>query len=77
MSIEVDALLESWTICKEYINIKDRQAAADQLVAALTDHSLSEQEFKELVTSDSHLKRAATDILDEEEDEDSYEDYED
>ena len=76
MSIEVDALLETWTICKEYINTKDRQAAADQLVAALTDHSLSEQEFRELVTSDTHLKRAATDIL-EEEDEDSYEDYED
>lgn len=76
MSIEVDALLETWTICKEYINSKDRQAAADQLVAALTDHSLSEQEFREFVASDSHLKRAAADIL-EDEDEDEYEDYED
>lgn len=75
MSIEVDALLEVWTICKEYIGSKDRQAAADQLVAALTDHSLSEQEFREFVTSDSHLKRAAADILEDEEDE--YEDYED
>ena len=76
MSIEVDALLETWTICKEYINSKDRQAAADQLVAALTDHSLSEQEFREFVASDSHLKRAAADILEDEE-EDGYEDYED
>jgi hypothetical protein len=76
MSIEVDALLEAWTICKEYINSKDRQAAADQLVAALTDHSLSEQEFKELVASDAYLKRAANDILEEDDDE-SYEDYED
>lgn len=75
MSIEVDALLETWTICKEYINSKDRQAAADQLVAALTDHSLSEQEFREFVASDSHLKRAAADIL--EEDDADYEDYED
>ena len=75
MSIEVDALLETWTICKEYINSKDRQAAADQLVAALTDHSLSEQEFREFVASDSHLKRAAADILEDEE-EDGYEDYE-
>ena len=76
MSIEVDALLETWTICKEYINSKDRQAAADQLVAALTDHSLSEQEFREFVASDSHLKRAASDILEDEEDSD-YEDYDD
>ena len=76
MSIEVDALLEAWTICKEYINTKDRQAAADQLVAALTDHSLSEQEFREFVASDSHLKRAAVDVL-EDEDEDDYENYED
>ena len=76
MSIEVDALLETWTICKEYINSKDRQAAADQLVAALTDHSLSEQEFREFVSSDTHLKRAAADILEDEE-EDDYEDYED
>ena len=75
MSIEVDALLETWTICKEYINSKDRQAAADQLVAALTDHSLSEQEFREFVSSDTHLKRAAADILEDEE-EDDYEDYE-
>lgn len=75
MSIEVDALLETWTICKEYIGSKDRQAAADQLVAALTDHSLSEQEFREFVASDSHLKRAAADIL--EEDDADYEDYED
>ena len=76
MSIEVDALLEAWTICKEYIGSKDRQAAADQLVAALTDHSLTEEEFREFVASDTHLKRAAVDIL-EDEDEDSYEDYED
>ena len=75
MSIEVDALLETWTICKEYIGSKDRQAAADQLVAALTDHSLSEQEFREFVSSDTHLKRAAADILEDEE-EDDYEDYE-
>ena len=75
MSIEVDALLETWTICKEYIGSKDRQAAADQLVAALTDHSLSEQEFREFVSSDTHLKRAAADIL--EEDDADYEDYED
>ena len=76
MSIEVDALLEAWTICKEYINTKDRQAAADQLVAALTDHSLTEQEFREFVASDTHLKRAAVDVL-EDEDEDDYENYED
>ena len=75
MSIEVDALLETWTICKEYIGSKDRQAAADQLVAALTDHSLSEQEFREFVSSHTHLKRAAADIL--EEDDADYEDYED
>ena len=76
MSIEVDALLEAWTICKEYIDTKDRQAAADQLVAALTDHSLTEQEFREFVASDTHLKRAAVDVL-EDEDEDDYENYED
>jgi len=76
MSIEVDALLEAWTICKEYINTKDRQAAADQLVAALTDHSLTEQEFREFVASDTHLKRAAVDVF-EDEDEDDYENYED
>lgn len=77
MSIEVDALLETWTICKEYINSKDRQAAADQIVGALTDHSLSEQEFKEFVSSDSHLKRAAADILAEEDDAEEDYGYED
>ena len=77
MSIEVDALLESWTICKEYINIKDRQAAADQLVAALNDHTLTEQEFREFASSDSHLKRAAADFLEDQEENDFDDEYED
>lgn len=74
MSIEVEALLDTWTICKEYINARDRQAAADQVVAALTDHSLSEQEFREFVASDTYLKRASADIL-EDDDDAEYEEY--
>lgn len=81
MSIELDALGEVWLTCKEYIAPKDRQAAADHVLAIVADHNIVERDLKSFAGTDSYLKRALTEYLGEEEveeadyDEDEDDDY--
>ena len=79
MSIELDALGEVWLTCKEYIAPKDRQAAADHVLAIVADHNIVERDLKAFGGTDSYLKRALTEYLGEEEveeaDYDEDEDY--
>ena len=73
MSIDVDVLVESYTILKQYIPVKERQEAADNLVSMLVD-TLSEAQLKEFSIADNYTKRAVQEYsIDEDED---YEDYE-
>ena len=75
MSLEVDILGEMWLTCKEYINPKDKQAAADHVISVVADHSITEADLKKFGGTDSYLKRAVEEYLGEEElDEDSEED---
>ncbi len=67
MSIELDALGEVWLTCKEYINPKDRQAAADHVLAIVADHNIVERDLKAFAGTDSYLKRALVEYLGEEE----------
>ena len=46
MSIEVDVLSETYTVLKQYIPVKDRQEAADNLMSILVD-MLGDIELKE------------------------------
>ena len=81
MSIELDALGEVWLTCKEYINPKDRQAAADHVLAIVADHNIVERDLKAFAGTDAYLKRALTEYLGEDEveeadyDEDEDDDY--
>ena len=81
MSIELDALGEMWLTCKEYINPKDKQAAADHVISVVADHNITETELKTVGGTDSYLKRAVEEYLgeeidaDEEEDLDGSDDY--
>lgn len=63
MSIELDALAEVWLTCKEYINPKDRQAAADHVLAIVADHNITERDLKTFGGTDSYLKRALEEYL--------------
>jgi hypothetical protein len=67
MSIDVEVLIETYTILKEYIPAKERQAAADNLVSILAD-ALSEKELKEFGGTDGYTKRAIEEYLDDEDD---------
>ena len=73
MSIDVDVLVASYTILKQYIPVKERQEAADNLACMLSD-SISEDELREFATADAYAKRAVDEYLIE--DEDDYTDYE-
>ena len=65
MSIEVEAMGEMWLTVKEYITQKDRQAAADHLVAVIADHNVTERELKALGGTDKYLRHAVEEYLDE------------
>ena len=72
MSIDVEVLIETYTILKEYVPTKERQAAADNLVSTLVD-ALSDRELREFGSTDAYTKRAAEEYLDDEDDELDYE----
>ena len=73
MSIDVEVLVETYTILKEYIPAKERQAAADNLVSMLVD-TLSDKEIREFGGIDGYTKRSLEEYIgDDDEDEIDYE----
>ena len=74
MSIEVDVLSEVYVILKQYIPQKDRQEAADNLMSVMVD-LLSDEELKNLGSTDAALGRALKEYVGDGDDEE-YEDYE-
>jgi len=77
MSIEIDVVGEVWLTCKEYINPKDRQAAADHLISVVADHNILERDLISVGGTDSYLKRAVEEYLGETVEEADYDDEED
>jgi hypothetical protein len=82
MSVELSR--EIWDELKRYVNIVDRDEAAETLVAVLIDNDVGADEIKSVFKSDSEVKRALTsyledhgDEIDDEEDDEEDDDYED
>jgi len=77
MSVEIDTLVEVYTILKEYVPVKERQGAADTLMSVMVD-VLSDLDIKELAGVDAYLKRSYEEYNSDadEDDSDDY-DYED
>jgi uncharacterized protein YqeY len=57
MSMDVEVLIEAYTILKQYIPQKDRQEAADNLMSVMVD-MLSDEELANFGGVDNTLKRA-------------------
>jgi hypothetical protein len=76
MSSEIDIASEIWLTCKEYINPKDRQAAADHVLSVIADHNIVERDLKAFGGTDAYLKRALTEYLGEDVDTSDYDDEE-
>jgi len=68
MSLDVDVLIETYTILKQYIPVKDRQEAADNLMSVMVD-MLNDIEVKEFAATDSPLTKAFKEYTSEDEDE--------
>lgn len=81
MSVELSK--EIWDELKRYVNVVDRDEAAETLVSVLIDNDVSADEIKSTFKTDSAVKSALTHYLkdhlddedeDEDEDEDDFED---
>jgi len=73
---------EVWQELKRYVNTVDRNEAAEALVSVLIDNDISAEEIKSAFKSDSEVKNALKQYLDdhvndEEEDDEDYDDYDD
>lgn len=67
MSIDIDVLSETYTILKQYIPVKDRQEAADNLMSVLVD-MLNDIDLQEFGGTDNNLKKALKEYVMEEDD---------
>ena len=73
MSLDIEVLIETYTILKEYVPTKERQAASDTLMSMLAD-TLNEKELKEYGGTDSYTKRSLEEYTSDEDEEIDYED---
>ena len=71
MSLDIEILSEAYTILKEYIPSKDRQAAADNLLSVLVD-VLNDKELKTFGATDSYTKRSIEEYVEFGDDDDDY-----
>jgi len=68
MSVELSK--EIWDELKRYVNIVDRDEAAETLVSVLIDNDAGADEIKSVFKNDSEVKRALASYLKDHEDED-------
>ncbi|CAB4138103.1 hypothetical protein UFOVP328_296 [uncultured Caudovirales phage] len=73
---------EVWQELKRYVNTVDRNEAAEALISVLIDNDISAEEIKSAFKSDSEVKNALKQYLDDhvnddEEDDEDYDDYDD
>lgn len=73
--MDVEVLIEAYTILKQYIPQKDRQEAADNLMSVMVD-MLSDEELRDFGGADNTLKRALKEYSSDEDDGDEDEDGE-
>ena len=74
MSVELSK--EIWDEIKRYVNVVDRNEAAETLVSVLIDNDVAADEIKETFKSDGDVKRALAHYLKDLEDDDE-EDFQD
>lgn len=67
--MDVEVLIEAYTILKQYIPQKDRQEAADNLMSVMVD-MLNDEELANFGGADNTIKRALKEYSAEEEYED-------
>jgi predicted metal-binding transcription factor (methanogenesis marker protein 9) len=66
---------EVWQELKRYVNTVDRAEAAESLVSVLIDNDISAEEIKSAFKSDSEVKQALKQYLDDHADDEDDDDY--
>ena len=69
MSMDVEVLIEAYTILKQYVPQKDRQEAVDNLMSVMVD-MLSDEELRDFGGTDGTTKKALKEYSADEEDAD-------
>jgi hypothetical protein len=72
--MDVEVLIESYTILKQYIPAKDRQEAVDNLMSVIVD-MLSDEELANFGGTDGITKKALKEYSADEEDDSDNEDW--
>jgi len=67
MSVELSK--EIWDELKRYVNVVDRDEAAETLISVLIDNDVSADEIKSVFKSDSDIKKALASYIEDHEDE--------
>jgi hypothetical protein len=75
MSVELSK--EIWDELKRYVNVVDRDEAAETLISVLIDNDVSADEIKATFKSDSDIKKALASYIEDHDDTDEEDDYED
>ena len=75
--MSVNLANEVWQELKRYVNGMDRAEAAEALVSVLIDNDVSAEEIKTAFKSDSEVKQALKQYLDDHADEDDEDYYDD
>ena len=75
--MSVNLANEVWQELKRYVNGLDRAEAAEALVSVLIDNDVSAEEIKVAFKSDSEVKQALKQYLDDHADEEDDDDYND
>jgi len=70
MSVELSK--EIWDELKRYVNVVDRDEAAETLISVLIDNDVSADEIKSVFKNDSDIKKALASYIEDHEDEEEY-----
>ena len=72
MSVELSK--EIWDELRRYVNVVDRDEAAETLVSVLIDNDVDADEIKSTFKADAEIKRALTSYLKDHEDDEEFQD---
>jgi predicted metal-binding transcription factor (methanogenesis marker protein 9) len=77
MKMSVDLSREIYNELKRFINVVDRDEAAETLVSVLIDNDISADDIKDAFKGEADIKRALTSYLKDHLDEEEEDDYDD
>ena len=79
MAIETDFIFELWEAMKPLIPAKDKLEAAERIIKMCDDYGISKTDLEDMIENDKILETAFdryfVDDYDEDEDDDSWDDY--